>query len=343
VLSRVSTVSLLCLLTTISTQAADLPEVTITNGQIEAKIYLPDKTKGFYKGTRFDWSGVIHSLRFGGHDFYGPWFTKTDPSIHDFIYQGDDIVAGPCSAITGPVNEFKPIGWDEADVRQTFVKIGVGSLRKPDDKPYDNYRLYEIVDGGKWKIERKPDSVSFTQTLHDGVSGFSYVYTKRIRLVPGKPEMILEQSLKNTGAHPIVTSVYNHNFLVLDGKPLSAGLTVTLPFAIKSPHPPNGALAEIQGNKVTYLKNLEDKDTVATPLNGFTKDVSDHAIQIDNPSIGAGMHIQTNRPLLQESLWSIRSVIAVEPFIAISVDPHHEFSWTSTYGYSTTKSSNPAH
>ena len=51
------------------------PEATISNGQVTAKIYLPDPQRGFYRSTRFDWSGMIASLEYGGHQYYGPWFT----------------------------------------------------------------------------------------------------------------------------------------------------------------------------------------------------------------------------------------------------------------------------
>jgi hypothetical protein len=34
-------------------------------------------------------------------------------------------------------------------------------------------------------------------------------------------------------------------------------------------------------------------------------------------------------------LWSIRSVLAMEPFIAIAIEPGQEFSWTTTYEYFT--------
>ncbi len=78
----------------------------ISNGIIQATIHPPDPVNGFYRGTRFDWSGVIGSLKYAGHNYYGPWFTKTDPTVKDYIYQGDDIVAGPCSAVTGPAEEF---------------------------------------------------------------------------------------------------------------------------------------------------------------------------------------------------------------------------------------------
>jgi hypothetical protein len=76
---------------------AETHDVQITNGIIQATIHPPDPISGFYQGTRFDWSGVIGSLKYAGHNYYGPWFTKTDPAVVDYIYQGEDIVAGPCS------------------------------------------------------------------------------------------------------------------------------------------------------------------------------------------------------------------------------------------------------
>lgn len=318
-----------------SINAASTPTATLSNGVIQAGIYLPELKTGFYQGTRFDWSGVIYSFKVNGHNYYGPWFNKTDPGIHDFIYKGDDIVAGPCSAITGPVNEFKPLGYDEAKAGATFVKIGIGALRKPDDAPYDNYRLYEIADGGKWQIHKAKDFIDFTQTLNDHSSGYSYVYRKTLQLTAGQPEMIMRHNIRNTGTHAITTTVYNHNFLVLDGLPPGPGVSITLPFQIHSPEPPNPDLAAIRGHQIVYLKTLQGHDVVQTKIEGFGSTAADHHIQIDNTKAGAGMTIQSDRPLLSESLWSIRSVLAMEPFIEISIEPGHEFSWTNTYRYYT--------
>ena len=38
--------------------AADHPSAPFANELIEARVYLPDPEKGYYRGTRFDWSGV---------------------------------------------------------------------------------------------------------------------------------------------------------------------------------------------------------------------------------------------------------------------------------------------
>ncbi len=315
------------------------PEVEITNGPLRAKIYLPDPQRGYYRGTRFDWSGVINSLEYGGHDYYGPWYTKTDPNVIDFVFDGADIVAGPCSAIMGPVEEFssegKALGYDEAKAGGTFIKIGVGVLRKPDEGSYNPYRLYQIVDPGKWVVRPEKDSIEFIQELKDPDAGYAYVYTKSIRLAKGKPEMVLRHSLRNTGRRAIDTSVYDHNFLVLDKQPIGPDFTITVPFEIKTEHPPDKRLAEIRGKRFAFLKTLEEKETVAASFSGFGSSAADYNITIENSKVGAGMKITGDRPLSEEHLWSIRSVVAMEPYIHMVVEPGKQFTWTYTYSYYT--------
>ena len=313
--------------------AANFPSAEIANDQIRATIYLPDAANGYYRGTRFDWSGVVYSLQSMGHNYYGPWFNKTNPTVHDFVYDGPDIIAGPCSAITGPVDEFGPLGWEQAKAGGNFVKIGIGALRRPDEARYDNYRLYDIANPGTWAIHRNPDSIEFIHELADSSSGYSYIYRKTVRLTAGKPEMVLEHSLKNTGTHVIQTSVYNHNFLVLDKQPPGPDFVITVPFQIQTGRPPNKKLAEIRGNRIVYLKTLAQRDVATTSLQGFSESPHDHEIRIENKKLGAGMKINTDRPLSSESLWSIRTVIAMEPFIAMKIEPGKEFTWTSTYDY----------
>jgi hypothetical protein len=315
--------------------AADLPYAEITNGQIQAKIYLPDAKHGYYRATRFDWAGVVYSLQYNGHNYYGPWFQKTDPKVHDFVYRGADIVASPCTAITGPVDEFAPLGWDEAKPGGRFIKIGVGALRRPDEGKYDNYKLYEIIDPGKRTIKKVRESIEFTQEVADSSSGYAYIYRKTLRLTEGKPEMVLEHSLKNTGTRAVRTSVYNHNFLVLDGQPPGPGMVISVPFQIQTRRTPTKELAEIRGNQIVYLKTLKNRDIVTTPLRGFGDSPKDNDIRLEDSRLGVGMRITADRPLFSESLWSIRTVLAMEPFVSMSIEPGNEFNWKSTYNYYT--------
>ena len=136
--------------------AADPPQAEITNGQIRVKLYLPDVRNGYYRGTRFDWSGVIAGLEYKGHNYYGPWFNRVDSKVHDFSYEGAEIVASPGSGITGPVEEFQTnrsaLGWDEAKAGGTFIKIGVGMLRK-DEGSYDCFQT--VRDRRSGEMERQ--------------------------------------------------------------------------------------------------------------------------------------------------------------------------------------------
>jgi hypothetical protein len=318
--------------------AADPPQAEITNDQIRAKLYLPDARNGYYRGTRFDWSGVFASLEYEGHRYYEPWFDRVDASVHDYRYAGTEIIASPCSGISGAVEEFQTngsaLGWQEAKPGETFIKIGVGVLRK-DASDYDFVKQYEIVDPGRWTVVKHSDSIKFTQEVSDPSSGYGYTYRKTVRLTPGKPEMILEHRLRNTGRRSIHTSVYNHNFLVLDKQPPGPDFVITLPFQIRSLRPPQKDLAEIRGNQVVYLKALQNEDRVETPIIGFGDSPKDNEIRIENRRVGAGMRITGDRPLSHENLWSIRTVLAIEPFIEMTIDPGKEWTWKMSYDYYT--------
>lgn len=317
---------------------ADPPQAEITNGQIHLKLYLPDAKNGYYRGTRFDWSGTIGSLKYQGHEYYGPWFDGVDPKVHDYRYLGREIIASPCSADSGPVDEFQTngtaLGWDEARVGGTFIKIGVGVLRK-DAPKYDYVKQYEIVDAGRWKVETHRDSVEFIQELADPSTGYGYVYQKSVRLVEGQAEMRLEHRLKNTGSRTIHSAVYNHNFLVLDHQPPGPDFTISVPFQIHSPNPPSKELAGIRGNRVVYSKTLQNEDMMQTLLAGFGESPGDNEIRIVNRKVGAGVHITGDRLLARLNLWSIRTVLALEPFIDMNIAPGAEFTWTTNYDYYT--------
>lgn len=317
--------------------AAENHDVQIGNGIIHATIHTPDPVEGFYRGTRFDWSGVIGSLVYRNHNYYGPWFTKTDPKVRDFIFDGPDIVAGLCSAITGPAEEFltnnEALGYSEASPGGTFLKIGVGVLRKPDNAKYSIFRLYQIVDHGKWSVRAEPESVVFIQRVSDPSSGYGYLYRKVVRLVPGKPQMTIEHRLTNIGQRTIATSVYDHNFLVLDHRTIGPDFTVILPFEIRTERPVNSALGAVDGKAIHYVKELHGRDLFGVQIAGFGKTSKDYEITIENAHVGAGMRITGDHALESEELWSIRSTLAMEPYIHMSIEPGKSVTWKYTYTY----------
>jgi hypothetical protein len=106
-------------------------------------------------------------------------------------------------------------------------------------------------------VRKGPDFVEYRHELADPKSGYAYIYTKTVRLTPGKPQMTIEHNLKNTGAKAIETNVYNHGFFMLDSQPTGPDFTVTFPFDIKATRDMNG-LAEARGRQIAYLKTLQE-------------------------------------------------------------------------------------
>jgi hypothetical protein len=313
------------------------PTAVIDNGKIHAVVYLPDAKSGFYKGTRFDWAGIVGKLTAGGHTYYDQWFTRVDPAGGDFVYDGQDIVAGPASGAMGIPEEFSSdggaLGYMDAKVGGTFVKIGVGALRKPEEAKYNHYTHYEIVDGGKRTVSATKTSITFTQELMDSASGYGYIYTKTIRLVPNSSQLLLEHTLKNTGAKAIDTRVYDHNFLTLDHLSPGPDFTVTVPYTITPKRPINDELGFVNGPVIGYKKVLEGKENFTVAIGGYGDMASDYDFKIENKKVNAMVRIQADQPLDSASLWSMRAALAVEPFIKLSVAPGQETKWTYTYTY----------
>jgi hypothetical protein len=319
----------------VSTQSPRYPEATLSNDQIRVRVYLPDPERGFYRSTRFDWSGVIASLEYQGHQYYGPWFTGTDPGVRDFIYKsGTELVASPQSAITGPAEEFPtPQGFAEAKPGGTFVKVGVGVLRKKDDAAYSAYSNYDIVTTGQWEVEEGPGWISFFQTVADTQTGYAYEYRKTLRVTKGRPELAIEHSLKNTGTKPLATLQYNHNFLTLDGATTGPEFAIVTTFPIRAPKAPDAALATIRANEITFNKALAGDERVSFSLEGFGKDAKSYDLRVENRKTGAGVRITGDRPLARLPLWSIRSVISIEPFVDVATQPGQTTNWKYVYTY----------
>ena len=308
------------------------PQVEIASDHLAAQLYLPDPRNGFYQGTRFDWSGVLAGLQYRGHSYYASWYTKRVSTVYDYVDEGNDIVAGRESAITGPAEEFpQPQGFETAKAGETFVKLGVGVLRKAADAPYSCYESYEIVDPGTWSVRTTAATVEFTHQLTDAKTGFGYVYRKNVSLVSGRPDLVIDHSLQNTGRVAITTDQYNHNFLTLDSEPIGPDFLIRLPFRLHTPSAADPKLAAVAEKEIRFVKALAPGDVVSFPILGFGENPGDYDIRVENRKAGVGLRITGNRPLTKLALWSIRSVLSMEPFIDVSTEPGGHTVWTYTY------------
>jgi len=303
--------------------AAQPPEAKIANSKVKATLYLPDPDKGYYRGTRFDWAGSIASLEANGHTYFGKWFDRYDPKLHD--------------AITGPVEEFltgdAALGYTEAKPGEKFVRIGIGALKKPEESKFERFKTYEIVDAGKRTQKSGPDWIEFTHELAD-INGYAYLYTKRLSLTKDKAELVIDHSLKNTGKKVIDTEVYNHNFYMLDNQTAGPDFTVKFAFPPKALADFKG-LAEVKDNELRYLAELRRGQSVFSELTGFGTDASHNDFRVENRKTGSGVRQRGDLPVSKLLFWSIATTVCPEAYVRLKIEPGKTASWKIQYEFYT--------
>jgi hypothetical protein len=302
-------------------QQNSYPKTTISNGQVNAVVYLPDPENGYNRGDRFDWSGVVGCLAYKGHTYFGVWFPHYDPLLHD--------------SITGPVEEFRSsdgaLNYGQAKAGDLFVKVGVGVLRKIDDKPYDYTFHYPLIDGGKWTVHSGKDWVSFRQDLNSKV-GYSYIYKKNLKLEKNEPVLVVQHELINTGKKTIDTEVYDHDFYMLDGAPTGPGIEVRFRFDPKADRD-LGNGARIDGKEIVFDRELQTGQSAFGFITGFSNDVSDYDITVENQKTGVGVEQTGDTPISRVNFWSIRTTICPEAYIHLIIPPGESAHWTIRYRF----------
>jgi hypothetical protein len=291
------------------------PSLKISNEEVQMLIYLPDVEKGMYRGTRFDWSGVIGSVIYKGHEYFGYWKETHDPLFHEDL--------------TGPVEGYiKPgLGYEEADAGGGYVRIGVGLIEKPDETEYSFRNHYELLDHGTWTMDQGADWIYFRHELNTDI-GYSYIYEKRIQLKNNG--FTMEHRLRNTGEKTIETDQFNHNFFMIDGEPSGRAFSISFPYPISTEDDPK-SFAELKDSTLNFIKDLEDEDSFFILLNGYSENIEDHQVTVQNHKTGAGVTFSVDKPLHRMAFWACRTTLSPENFIWLEVEPGASEKWTSEY------------
>lgn len=302
------------------------PASALSSRQMRATLYLPDAQKGYYRGTRFDWSGLVSQVDCAGHTFFCEFREQQhDPLNHDDI--------------CGTAEEFSmttlPPGFSQAAVGDPFVKIGIGVLQRADDPDYAFWKKYTILQPGGWNISRKSDHIEFTQKLN-GPNGWAYEYRKTVHLDDGEYAVTITRRLKNTGAKRIETDHYGHNFLKIDGVPAGPDYAIEFPFQPRfgEGSKPEGCV-EIRDKSLLFLKEVPTDKSVWVRLEGSVKP-GDSQMRIINRRTRAELTIITDQPLIQLAFYSSGGVLAPEPFVKLDLAPGESKSWTTTYRFGVT-------
>ncbi len=290
------------------------PSTVISNGTVRMKLYLPDPDNGLYRATRFDWSGIISSVQYKNHEYFGYWKDRHDPTFHEDL-------AGPVEGYIEP-----GLNYAEAQPGEGFIRIGVGIIKKADEAEYDWKATYPILDHGKWDIEQGEDWIVFRHTLQSDF-GYGYTYTKTIRLK--KDGFSIDHQLQNTGAKTIETDQFNHNFFMIDGEKSGPAFRLRFPYQLSSPDDTKGLVA-LNGKELSFLQEFNNQ-SVFLNLEGFSDRVDDHRVTVVNQKSGAGVTFSIDKPLYRMAFWACETTLSPENFIWIKVKPNEVERWVSDY------------
>jgi hypothetical protein len=298
------------------------PQKVLDNGMLKLTIALPDAQKGFYRSTRFDWSGMVVRAEYAGHTFFDNWKPGHQPDNFEDT--------------TGPAEEYGsplPLGYAEAKPGEVFVKIGVGQLQKGNEPSYRFWEPYRIVKAGTWKVTSGPGWIEFRQQL-DGPRGLGYAYIKRVELKKGQPAFAIVHTLENTGRRPLITNQYCHNFLRIDGESVGPSYSVRLPF---TPRPKEGRRIEgpivVKGHEISLGRPIGKGQSFYGEFVGAGKEPRHHSIIVENHQTGAGVDIQSTLALAELHFWGMQNTICPEPFIELNIPSGKKKIWTTTYRF----------
>ena len=299
------------------------PVKVIESKELKVTVLLPDEKTGYYRSTRFDWSGIIGQVEYEGHTFFQDW-EKYDGTINQGIHNPLDNGTG-----TGTAEEFRrPLGYDEAKIGEPFVKIGVGILEKAENKPHHWAYPYKVVEFGKWKIKAQNDKISFVQDLST-TFGYGYRYEKQIVLSKNSPIVTVLHTLKNRGLKPIHTNPYCHNYFRFDNDLIGKNYTIEFSNPIRVIND-FGSKATLTNQSFQLNSDLLD----ANPVEGSIQVNQSKAFTLSNSKTRTSVEVTTDVATDSFYLYIWRMAFCPEPMIQIDIQPGESFSWKTTYQFS---------
>lgn len=311
-------VSVSVLLLTPGASAVEYPQTTLTNGAMEMLVYLPDAENGYYRGSRFEWSGLIQQIRYAGHTYFGDWKSTHDPTNHDDV-----------NGTASEFGMFTPLGYNDASRGETFVKIGIGELRRANNNAYQFSTKFTVANAFEWSVNSTSNSIEFVQDSPN-FKGWQYRFTKKIQLAEDDtPRFSIYHKLENTGSKTIDTDYYCHNFTIIDDDPIGPAYELNFPFDLQFPQSLKG-YAKAEGKTVQFLKPLSGASIYAE-FEGYEVAPHNTAVSVFNKTRKAGVNIKGDYGAYEFHYWSTTLATCPEPFLKIDLEPGESQEWTDEY------------
>jgi hypothetical protein len=308
--------------------AQDYPKVELKSPTLKMTIYPPDAEKGFYRGSRFCWGGVMGDMEIHGLKLFHAWKDRHDPR------NNDDIL--------GPVLEFgqdMPLGYDDAKPGEHFVKVGVGELVKPDEKKYHFATNYKVANPGLWKIKSEGTRFEFRQTLRSK-TGYEYHLAMIVHLFDTKEstQLYCKYELVNIGTKAIHTDVYNHNFFNVNKATVGPGYALVFGGEVEASAASQfGEKAVVKRDTLNFPQPLTKGQAYGQLVSSKDKQPigTEYTMQYAKDQTLVKVCVRDEWPgwvkRKKFTVWSIGTCLCPEPFYPVDVEPGESLSWTSIY------------
>ena len=271
---------------------------------------------GFYKGTRFDRGGVFKSLVFSGIEMCGQWFQDYSPTMHDAVLGPAEEFA-PIPVTPGPSTVIPSRPKGAAEESHILLKPGVG-LIDIGTEPYDRFKLYRIVDPGRWEV----DGMHFRHILE----GY-YDYTKEI-VVTGGSSFEIRHCYKAFSAFE--GDVYNHNFFTFGKFEIGPSRQIDFPFRPEGTWRAEYDSVGFTESGIRFSRQLQKGESVYTGnIHEAGKEGMPYAMSISEGPLRVS--IQGDVPVFKTVLWANHRIACLEPYNRISVLPGQVFCWNIRY------------
>lgn len=276
--------------------------------RLENEKLLLDFSRDCYHGQRFDNTGIIRQI----------W--KKLPGGEKISFGSvESLIPGQGTGGLGLANEFGidgGVGYEEAEPGALFLKIGVGWLKRPDEKNYQFGRVYEVEEEGRTEVIPSAEEI-FISWRSGEKNGYACAYTKRISL---EGECLrINYSMENTGKKPFSTTEYAHNFVNLDGIPYSSDYHLE----VSDP----GLTKKYQGHFVDashFASYMSMPPEESAKLRGW---------KLSYPQRGIGMSEKVDFQPCKFAVWAMEHVVSCELFISLEMRPGESASWARLYTF----------
>lgn len=283
--------------------------ITLQSSRLRVSIAEPNEFPN--QTHRFDRAGFI-----------------TDVCLDDqfsFCASEPENLSHPCTGGRGLCCEFKSNAADECAVGEYFPKFGVGLIRKEDASDYVFHRKYRDLRPFDVSFSTNECSAEFT-TAPMPCLGYGIQTVRRIEA--RDQTLTIQTTLTNTGERPIRLVEYCHNFLTVNGQPLSSAYKWESP-QLNAP----SANSALPIDAIAHGFRFRQTDQIAFAFRVDSLKPQALDWRLSNERAGASIRVREAFQPSGIQIWSSSHMICPEIFHQFVLNPAETHAWTRIYRF----------